>query len=471
MKGALVAFAALFAVAAPAYADEAADKARDDAAFGEEEAPAAKAAVGPAAAASKGTADDEVVELPDPRASGHGGDANKAMLGRDKTQIGGFFYMRLLGSKGEGQKASDISLGNTTLFEAYFDSRINDRVRVYSRGRVIYNPLADAPSSSPAIPGLSPGTQSTDEVRAVLSQMWIKFDIGQRVFVTAGRQFVRFGATRFWNPVDVINNVKYNPLLFFDDRVGPTMIKFHVPIESKGWNFYGIVLSENAVKAEQVGAVLRGEFVLGQAELGLVGALRKGQDPKIGADLSAGVGDFDVTGEFATWFPNSGNPQWHASAGVSYTWAYREDDSLILGLEYFHNDQGVTAQQYIDNTFANALAGKASPYVPLYTGRHYAGLVATVVSPGDWRDSSISLIGLANLTDKSGTTQVNFATKVLTDLTVEAYTALSFGDGEFRGYVPMIKEQLPQKVPGSDAIVSGLRAPLFRAGLNLRCDL
>lgn len=478
MKRFFVALVAAAAVVHPAWADDDAEKARDDAVFGEDDGEVAQpSATKPVVASPKdasptASGEGEVVDLGDERVARQS-EENKALLSRDRTQIGGFFYMRTSAGLAEGQKVSDIGLGNTTLFDAYFDSRINDRLRVYSRGRINYNPLADAPATSLAIPGLSLGPQNTDEVRVVLNQMWIKFDIGQRVFVTAGRQFVRFGATRFWNPVDVINNIKFNPLAFFDDRVGPTMLKFHLPIESKGWNFYGILLTENAAKVDSVGAVLRSEIVLGQAELGLVGALRKGQDPKIGADLSAGIGVFDLTAEIATWFPDAANPQWQASAGLSYSWAYGEDDTLVLGVEYFHNDQGVTAQTYLDSTLANAKLGKSSPYVPLFTGRDYAGLVATVLSPGDWNNSSVSLIGLSNLTDKSGTAQINFSTRVLTDLTVEAFTAANFGDGEFRGYIPMIKEQLPQQLPGGlgQSLADQLQAPMLRIGLNLRCDL
>ncbi len=469
--------AAVLCSTAPVLADD--DKARDDALFGDDSDSDSKAAPAkPAAAAAKPAtptgakdADPDAADLGDARLTADAKE-NTELLTRDRTQIGGFFYQRNALSLAKDQAVSDLGLGNSTLFEAYFDSRVNDRVRVYTRGRFIYNPLADA---QPALPAGMAGlglTQSTDEVRAVLTQMWLKFDIGRTVFVTAGRQFVRFGATRFWNPVDVINLARFNPLTFFDDRVGPLMVKLHLPVESKNWNFYGIVLSEDAVRAEQIGGLLRAEFLFGQTELGIVGALRKGLDPKVGLDLSSAVWELDLTAELAAWFPDNQDPRWQLALGLSHTWAYGEDDTLVIGGEYFHNPQGVTADEAVQTMISSGLAGKASPLLPLHTGRDYAGAMATVISPSSWSDSAVTLLGLMNLTDKSGTAQLNLTTRVLTDLTVEVFGGASFGSGEFTGYVSQFKTVLPAKFgPAAQPAVDALRAPLWRAGLNFRCDL
>lgn len=412
---------------------------------------------------------EEPADLGDGRMSGAARE-NTELLHRDRTQIGGFFYARNTISLSEGQRASDLGLGNTTLFETYFDSRINDRLRVYARGRLVYNPLADVPSTT-AIPGFSNSQASTDEVHGVLSQMWIKFDLFQRVFVTAGRQFVRWGASRFWNPVDVLNTSKYNPLLFFDDRVGPTMIKFHLPIESKGWNFYALALTENAVKTEQIGLAGRAELVFGPVELGLTGMARKGVDPKAGLDISAGVGDFDLTGELSTWFPDGADPKWYASMGGSWSWAYRDDDSLTLGVEYFHNPQGSDAATVVQSTMDAVTSGKTPPpLVPLYTGKDYVGALAAVVSPGRFNDAAITALALTNLTDKSGTAQLSLSNRFLTDLTVETYVGVSWGTGEFRGYVPRFQDAL-RATPLFASFADKLQAPLARGGLNLRVDL
>lgn len=464
---------ALLAMAA--RADD--EKARDDAVFGDDSDDDAKdskpkPASAPAAASpTSNDRDPDAADLGDARLTGDAKE-NTELLTRDRTQIGGFFYQRNSFSLAKEQAQSDLGIGNSTLFEAYFDSRVNDRVRVYTRGRFIYNPLADAQPALPAGVASLGFSQSTDEVRAVLTQMWLKFDVGRTVFVTAGRQFVRFGATRFWNPVDVINLARFNPLTFFDDRVGPLMVKLHVPVESKNWNFYGILLSEDAVRAEQIGGLLRAEFLVGQTEVGVVGALRKGLDPKVGLDVSSALWVFDLTAEMAAWFPDGQDPRWQLSAGLSHTWAFGEDDTLVVGAEYFHNPQGVTADDAVQTMISSGLAGKASPLLPLHTGRDYAGAVATVISPGSWSDSAVTALALMNLTDQSGTAQLNLTTRVLTDLSVEVFGGASFGSGEFTGYVSQFKTALPAKFgPMAQPAVDAMRVPLWRAGLNFRCDL
>lgn len=446
-------------------------------------APLARAAT--ASGATGGDAEPEGSELGDARMTGAARE-NTELLTRDRTQIGGFFYLRTMGSLAQDQRLSDAALGNSTLFDTYLDSRVNDRVRAYARGRLTYNPLANAGGASTAgggqsgLGGLGMANPSTDEVRASLTQLWLKFDIDRKVFITAGRQFVRWGATRFWNPVDVLNTTRFNPLLFFDDRVGPTMIKAHVPIESLGWNLYAILLAEDAARLEQLGAALRAEAVIGQVELGVSTVAHKGQDPKIGVDISAGIWDFDLTGEAALWFPHGQDPTWQASLGLSWTWAYGEDDTLTLGAEYFHNPSGVNAdavvKRFVDYAVASAAGTAATPpaFMPMYTGQDYVGALAAVMSPGSWSDGMITALTLWNLTDHSGTAQLNLSTRVLTDLTIELYAGGSFGDGEFRGYVPKLKQAfapMAALVPGGQAMLDSFKAPTWRGGLNFRVDL
>lgn len=498
MKTARIAWMAALVVAAsaetaPAWAEgakpAATDKRNEDDMFSESEeaeppAPVKLAAGATPSGAKAAEAEPEGSDLGDARMTGAAKE-NTELLTRDRTQIGGFFYLRTMGSLAEDQKFSDATLGNSTLFDTYLDSRVNDRVRAYARGRLTYNPLANAGGTATGggqsgLGGLGMGTASTDEVRASLTQLWLKFDIDRKVFITAGRQFVRWGATRFWNPVDVLNPSRYNPLLFFDDRVGPTMIKAHLPIESLGWNVYAILLAEDAAKLEQLGVALRGEAVFGQFEFGLSTLARKGSDPKVGLDVSAGIWDFDLTGEAAVWFPEATDPKWQASAGLSWTWAYGEDDSLTLGAEYFHNPSGVTAdavvKSFVDYATATATGGKATApsFMPMYTGKDYFGALAALMSPGSWSDGMITALTLWNLTDKSGTAQLNVSTRVLTDLTVEVYGGASFGDGEFRGYVPKLREAfapLAKLSPDGQALLDGFKTPLFRGGLNFRVDL
>ncbi len=479
MKYLLLLCAVLLPCAAFAADPPTDDRAREDAIFGgdeEEEKPAGDT-----------VKEAGAKDLGDERLTTDEAKPNNELLYKDRSQLGGFLYLRTSASYNQGARASDIGLGNANLFDLFYDTRLNDRVRAFVRGRVLYNPLAAAAASAGVNSQSALGAAtSTDTTKALLNQMWLKFDISRTVFLTVGQQFVRWGTTRFWNPVDVLNTTKVNPLAFFDERVGIPMIKVHVPIEKLGWNLYGIALTDSATTIDRLGAAVRAEALFGHTEVGVASIFRKGVDPKLGLDVSSGLGDFDLTGELGLVFPGSGSVAWQLAAGVSYTWAYREDDSLVIGVEYFHNDQGLTLQGVYDKTKQSLTdqisAGSTSPtlpsFTPLYTSRDYIGIVATAISPGSLNDATISAICLQNLTDKSGTAQLNFSTLVLTDMTVEAYAGASYGEGELRGNLPYFQSQLPNEsfyssVASNPLIAAFMsaHAPLLRAGVNLRVNL
>ncbi len=405
---------------------------------------------------------------------------NTELLHRDRLQIGGFFYARNGMSYGQGDSIGHVGLSQSTLFDAYFDGHLNERVRSFVRARLIYNPLADVPSSSPLA---AFGQTTTQEARYLLDQAWIKTDWNRTVFFTLGQQHLRWGTTHVWNPVDVINPTRFNPLAFFDERVGVPMLKIDVPFEKLGWNWSMLFLTDNAVTADHVGAATRldmaasshfGEKGVLAGGLGFTGKAQRGQDPKAGVDASLTVDDFDFIAELGVATPwevaaNSSRPwNWTLAAGGSWTWAYREDDSLVLSFEYFHNPTGVTADQVIASYQKAFIASPTSPqlpvYTPLYTGKDYLAVIATVISPGSWIDATITALALENLTDKSGVGRLALSDLVLTDLTVEAYVSGNYGDGELRGYVPMLKPLL-------GTLGSNMYAPLLGAGINLRVNL
>ncbi len=479
--------AVLCLCAMPVFADEPGkdDKSREDAMFGDDTPPPAKDAPKTAAPAKADSVNDAAAsDLGDERMTGAAVE-NKELLEKDRTQIGGFFYTRAGAGFNEGTKISDLSLSNSTLMDTYIDSRPNDRLRAFVRGRISYNPLADVPSTTSGLAGpmmSAFGTSTcTGEVCPSLVEAWTKFDIARRVFVTLGKQPVRWGATRIWNPVDVVNTQRRNPLALFDERAGVPMLKLHAPFDNfLRSNLYAIVLVDNAVTLDKLGFAGRYEFLVGPAEIGLSGLARPGSDPKLGIDASSQVLDLDVAAECGIVLAH-GDPRWQAAADISYTWAYSEDDSLAIGLEYFHNDQGVPSADYvakqdiaaINTAIASGSSSAATlpSFTFLYTGRDYAALLAVLTSPGNWNDTSFTLTGISNLTDKSTTGQLIMSTLVLTDLSVQAFAAVTNGDGELGGYVGALKARAGdvQLKPVADAL-AGLHRPVAQAGLALRLN-
>lgn len=397
------------------------------------------------------------------------------LLNADKLQIGGLMYMRNSLSLAENTAIQSQTLSLNTLTDVYLDATPNDRVRAFVRGRLLYTPVAQSASSG-ALFGMTSGS---GPVSMVLNQLWIKTDIARRVFVTAGAQGVRWGATRLWNPVDVIYSSRRNPLTLFDQRVGVPMIKLHIPFEvnvfgdTQGWNAYFLALTERGSDLEHVGVAGRLEMVIATAEIGLSAVKRKGSDPRFGVDLSAGVWDFDITGELGTWLDAGNNLHWMASAGLQYGFKVNDDDTIYVGAEYFHNPAGFAtaddAVSSITTAIASAvIAGNTNPSIPFnffYMGQDYASLFAFAMGPGSWDDTNITVSVVSNLSDGTGISQLIIMQRVHTDLSLEFLAGLNFGEkGEFRFY---------QHALGPAAALAGQRfeKPLGQIGFNMRLSI
>jgi len=418
----------------------------------------------------------------------------------DPLKIGGQLYLRAQSSAQQGQSAGNWSLSSPSLLDAYMDVRPNDRVRGFVLARTIFDPtLPQTTGTSPATStGASQGgnsnggaaslsslfgVQQTRTPRVLLDQMWLRFDIKHTVFVTAGRQHVRWGTARFWTPTDLLHLQHRNPLDPFDSRTGTTMIKLHVPWETRGWNFYAYGLTEGAdatPTASTVAGAARAEVVWSSTELGLGGLVQRGHKPKLAADLSAGIWDLDFYGEVALRFGQDidrvrldcgalGNlpPQapynsldstpWlvqalehrvdalypvardsgvkpQATGGVSYSFKYAANDVFTMGAEYFYNGLGYNNTAVYPGLVLPHSQTLSDPATFFYLGRHYAAVFATAPGPYSWDNTTFTLSTLANLSDRSGITRLDYSLILLTHLRFEAFGAVHWGErtGEFR---------------------------------------
>ena len=411
----------------------------------------------------------------------------------DPLRIGGQLYLRAQTTALRGQRLTDYSFSTPALADAYFDARPNDRVRGFVLGRMVYDPtlptstsgtLATAPlaatggtSGSAALSSLF--GQQTRAPQVLLDQLWLRFDIAHTVFVTAGKQHVRWGTGHFWSPTDFLHLQFRNPLDVFDARTGTTMIKLHVPIESKAWNFYAYGVTENADASQSISRIAgaaRAEFVVDAAEFGVGALVRRDQDPRIAADLSFGVGDFDLYGELA--LKNSSEvdrvrfdggaalppaPMQPVSAdqstaylqqvvdavypvyrqhdyrpqvvgGLSYARKYNDNDTFTVGAEYFYNGFGYTDANAYPGLLLPHSANLAQPAPFFYLGRHYGALYVTFPSPFKLDLHTFTLSTLGNLSDRSFITRFDYSYVLLTHLRFEAFASARYGneEGEFR---------------------------------------
>jgi hypothetical protein len=280
---------------------------------------------------------------------------------------------------------------------------------------------------------------------------------------------------RFWNPTDFLHFRRRNPLAVFDQRQGEWMLKLHVPWEKAGWNFYAFALFSGNEVVDQLGKVggaLRAEVVLGPLELAAELVARSGTLPRLGLDASFAIWEIDFYGEasLGRGTPN-GLPQWtmlappdwnavppfpgsyqsyqpgfapQVTAGASWTWKYDDEHTLTLGAEYFYNSLG-----YSDPAIYPWLIFNGQ-YDPFYVGRNQLGVYLLLPKPFRWQDTTFILSTLANLTDTTFISRVDYSVLLLTYLRLEAYAAVHYGTqgGAFRFAlsVPAVPPYLPVAV-------------------------
>lgn len=392
----------------------------------------------------------------------------------DDVVLGGRLYTRVDAAFDEDVPAEDADVASPNLLDLFVDARPNDRLRVFAQGRLQHD-WTVADGATDAFGNAREGT------KVVLDQLWLKGDVGRTVFFTVGRQRIKWGSGRFWNPTDFLNQQVLDPLEAYDERTGVGLVKVHVPVGAA--NLYALANVEEAAHPRDVGGALRAEVVAGPAEIALSGAVRRDQPVRLGADVSAGVGPVDLHVEGAVRHGDAG-PFWEGEldletfafpterdreddwipqvvAGAELGVRYGDEDSVYVGTEWFWNDAG-----YDDASIYPWLLFEGG-YVPFYLGRQYGSAYVYLPSPGEWDDASFTASWLANLSDGSHVGRFDTRVTVLTHLALNGYVSGHFGDlGEFRYGL-----EIPA-VPGVEGLEDGISIapPLVQVGLGANLE-
>jgi len=414
----------------------------------------------------------------------------------DPLKIGGLLYLRSNLYSREQTPPSHWTFTAPSLTDAYLDARPTDRVRGFVLGRMFFDPTL-------------PSTSSSSNPKVLLDQLWLSYDLHRRAFVTLGRQHVKWGVGRFWNPTDYLHAVRRDPLAVFDERTGTFMARVQLPWERLGWNLSAVAVFEKlgmqatstfVSSVEQptsttattspgpssdtvgaIGAGARAEIVLGSWELGLDAVAQRGIRPRYGIDLSGGLWELDLRGElslrtssdvplyrgsltsFTTYEPAGIRPA--AVLGIDWAHKYSDEDAFTMSFEYFYNSNGYAASDR--GLYPVLLAKNAFPFY--YLGTHYAAVALLLPKPGSWDLHSFTFSALANLSDRSGIVRFDWNMTFLTYVVLEAYVQghLGIKGGEFRLSIDV--PALPTSGGTTSPVFLG--APVVDFGLALKLGL
>jgi hypothetical protein len=423
----------------------------------------------------------------------------------DPLTIGGVLYLRSNVTALEHTPPSQWTYSVPTLTDVYLDARPTDRLRGFVLGRMQFDPTISTGGTGSGIAGATT-VASPSNPQVLLDQLWLRFDAERTAFFTVGRQHVKWGVGRFWNPTDYLHAVKRDPLAVFDERTGTTMARVDLPWEKLGWNLSAMAIFEPLVNQATspfltsasgtsqvtdgtaragssqlgtVGAGARAEIVLGSWEFGLDGAVQRGIRPRFGFDVSAGIWELDFRGElalrtssdvplyrgdvtsFSTFEPRD---RWiQAVGGIEWSHKYSDEDLFTIGAEYYHNSNG-----YTDKAIYPVLLAE-NAFTPFYLGQDYVGAYLSLPRPGSWNLHTITLSSLWNLSDESGVVRLDWTVSILTYLQLELYAQGHLGDlgGEFR-----LQVDVPSQTIGDQTTPAFFRgAPIVDVGTALRLNL
>lgn len=397
----------------------------------------------------------------------------KAVLS-DSLQIGGRLELRMNQGVQDQQSFSKGALSQEKTADLYFDSRPNKDVRVFLRTR-----LSEA----------SPKAANTDpDVSTALDEFWFKWDYNDLVYFTYGKQHLKWGSGRFWNPTDFTAQEVRDPLALFDRRLGQELLKIHIPQEKSGHNYYLILQSQGAVRSDDLGVALRGEWSVGSsAEVALSAYTRRGSAQKLGFDLSTALGPLDLNIELATqkrlsrtFYRGEIDPttlqlpeSYQVSdrffqqgvLGIKQTVKYSDDDSLTYGLEGFVNQLGYKDREL---ELYSLIQGQSQS---LYAGDRYLAAYVLLPSPGSWNKSSWFFNALENLGDRTTLARVTATYTLYDQATLEVYVGRCFGEyGELCFQVPQSYKSLAE-LPGISEDLKRIVALLPTRKTNLTTGL
>jgi len=392
----------------------------------------------------------------------------------DTTDFGGTLFLRLNTSWRETFGLKDVEPQAPSLIDIYADARPNDRVRGFAQVRLNYD-FTVLPGDTNLL------GQPLESLRLNLDQAWVKFDLARVAYVTAGRQRIRWGTGRFWNPTDFINQDIRNSVDFFDQRLGVNLVKVHFPLEALGWNLYLIGTFDGLDVLADTGLAARAEFIVLDAEIAFSTLVKEDAPLRVGADASMGLWIFDLrfegtiqrgldvpryVGRFD--FDTGARPvvadtddKWFARAvvGAEFSVNYSDTDSVSFGAEYFYNQAGYDGADIYPFLILNGA------FTPLYLGRHYAAAYAFANDPLFFEDLTLTFSSLANLSDFTALSRIDLAYRVWNALTLNVFAAVHYGSlGEFH-----LGLDVPPQ-PGVPGLENGftLERELFDFGLAAR---
>jgi hypothetical protein len=417
----------------------------------------------------------------------------------DALTLGGTLYARFEGNGVMGEnnqvaccqpRSLQLEPLSVFLLDVYLDGRPSDRVRGMAVLRTHYAPLNP---SSQLVSQRRILERTGSSPALALDQLWVRFDLWRLVYFTAGRHHLRWGASRLWNPANLLATAVRDPLARFDERLGADLFRLHVPFEDLKANLHAIGFGDtqgDPLRRLRLGAAFRGEILLlSTLEVGAAAVFQDQVRPRYAADFSMGLGPVDVYGEvallleserklwrfarhprpadgyagqFEPYRPRGYIP--NVSGGFEAPVKLNERHSLFVGLEGFYQLLGYSDPAYLPWLVLQ------NEFTPLYLSKFYGGLRAGWTDADPFLSKSVTLTAIANIDQRAVLPRLDLQLGIGQNLKVELYLEAPIGPqgSEFRPVFYLPEERLS---PESHRPAVDTPLPVVRGGLGLRLHM
>ena len=301
-----------------------------------------------------------------------------------------------------------------------------------------------------------------------LREVFLDFNIADRVYFRTGKQVLQWGRCSLWNPTDLINIEKKTFIRKIGYRDGAYGVKFHAPFGTD-YNIYGFLDAGSAEEDRDLGGALKFEFLAGRTEMAFSGWGRRNRSAVFGYDVSSRLGDVDIAGEVAvagrdntryvreeagTLSTYLKDDRWTTRAALNLSRGFRLgdfNDRLTVATEFYYNQNGYTRSPFRDRAsyaFSGPLAALLPAgtkrdflignglFEPNYMGRYY-GALFTSVSRFIITDMTLSANYVRNLSDDTGVLSTGVSYRNINDFSagclVNAYLGRPRGEYTFSG--------------------------------------
>lgn len=301
----------------------------------------------------------------------------------------------------------------------------------------------NATQIQPVFPFSAPLTFVENQDTALLiKEVFVDFNFANTAYFRVGKQVLKWGTGYFWNPTDLIN-IEHRSFTNSTALLQGVFGLRSDVVFSPAWHLYTF-LNLNGVQADATDAAFaaRSEFLVGSTEFAVSSWLKWGKLPVFGADLSTPLfWSMNLTSEASfSWGDNqdkldavsgpySVRDQLVAKVdvGLSRSFdAFDVQDRVMVNVEFFYNSDGYGRNMLQVPGFY--VPGSTTSYFQSgYYGQYYGAMFVTISDFGS-TNMTLSLSGLVNFSDLSGTALAGLSYSPVNNFTLSLQLGSNLGE-------------------------------------------